>query len=340
MKNLTFILILLLSLAIYSCKNEPKDFAEFSGKVANIPEDTDSLLVFIPSGYEKKIAIDKEGNFSDTLKITEGKYQFRIGNEYGTMHLKNGDKLHLTTDYKDFDKKLTFSGNGNSVAKSKVETELLHLIMNNLNEETASLPRDKFNQKITSFRNEYAALKAKHKSLDPSFWKDSDSSLEEDIKGLEAYFHSKIALSEKFTGKASPEFTYESIDGKNVSLKDLRGKYVYIDIWATWCGPCIREIPALKELEKKFHGKDLEFVSISIDKLTDKEKWQKFVEKEQLTGIQLFADNDWESDFVKAYEIQGIPRFILLDKEGNIINPDAPRPSDAALERIFNGLDI
>ncbi len=142
-------------------------------------------------------------------------------------------------------------------------------------------------------------------------------------------------------GQNSPTFTnYENHSGGTTSLGDLKGKYVYIDVWATWCGPCKREIPHLKEVEAKYHDKDIEFVSISIDRKKDHETWTNMVKDEELKGVQLFADNDWNSQFVKDYLINGIPRFILLDKEGKIIRADAPRPSNEQLTEIIDGLEL
>ncbi|WP_194767454.1 TlpA family protein disulfide reductase [Tamlana sp. I1] len=142
-------------------------------------------------------------------------------------------------------------------------------------------------------------------------------------------------------GKPSPKFVnYENYKGGTTSLDDLKGKYVYIDVWATWCGPCKREIPFLKELEKKYHDKNIEFVSLSIDKVSDREKWKKMIETEDLKGVQLLADNDWKSSFVQEYQIQGIPRFILIDTDGNIVDPNAPRPSDPKLVDLFTALSI
>jgi len=137
-------------------------------------------------------------------------------------------------------------------------------------------------------------------------------------------------------GSPSPTFNYENINGGKTSLESLKGKFVYIDVWATWCGPCIAEIPALKKVEKEYHGKNIEFVSISIDDKKDLEKWKKMVADKELKGVQLFADNDWKSDFIKNFAIDGIPRFILIDTEGKIINADAPRPSDAKLKELLN----
>jgi thiol-disulfide isomerase/thioredoxin len=146
-------------------------------------------------------------------------------------------------------------------------------------------------------------------------------------------------------GEPSPKFVnYENFKGGTTSLDDLKGKYVYVDVWATWCGPCKAEIPALKELEAKYHGKNIDFVSISVDNVNGKrgsyESWKKMVEEEDLKGIQLFADKDWDSDFVKGYLIKGIPRFILIDPNGNIVQANAPAPSNEKLVELFNELKI
>lgn len=142
-------------------------------------------------------------------------------------------------------------------------------------------------------------------------------------------------------GSPSPKFVdYENYNGGTTSLDDLKGKYVYIDVWATWCGPCKAEIPFLKEVEEKYHGKNIEFVSISIDKSDDHDKWKKMIEEKEMGGMQLFADNDWKSKFVEDYLIKGIPRFILIDTEGNIISSNAPRPSDSKLIDLFNEYNI
>ena len=141
-------------------------------------------------------------------------------------------------------------------------------------------------------------------------------------------------------GQPSPTFNYENYKGGNTTLADLAGKYVYIDVWATWCGPCIAEIPALKIVEKNYHGKNIQFVSISIDQMKDHEKWKKMVIEKELGGIQLFADNDWKSQFVTDYGIEGIPRFILIDPDGKIVTANAHRPSNDRLITLFNELGI
>lgn len=150
--------------------------------------------------------------------------------------------------------------------------------------------------------------------------------------------YEKIKAIEK--GRPSPKFDFENHKGGKTSLDDLKGKFVYVDVWATWCGPCVAEIPHLKEVEKKYHGKNIEFVSISIDDKKDYDKWKQFVTEKELVGVQLFAENAWKSEFVKDYVITGIPRFILIDTEGNIVSADAPRPSNPELIKTFDELGI
>lgn len=135
-------------------------------------------------------------------------------------------------------------------------------------------------------------------------------------------------------GDVSPSFNYADAKGNSVNLESFRGKYVLIDIWASWCGPCRREIPALKALEKKFEGKPIVFVSISCDK--DPEAWKTAMKEENTEGIQLIAGADLS--FLKAYMVQAIPRFILLDPEGKIVDAHMTLPSDPATEQTLVNL--
>ena len=127
-----------------------------------------------------------------------------------------------------------------------------------------------------------------------------------------------------FKGQPAVAFTFKDIAGKEVSLSDLKGKYVYIDVWATWCGPCNAEIPSLKELEKRFEGRNICFVSISCD--DSRPAWEKFVKAKQLGGIQLHMGGD--KSFMESIRCKGIPRFILIDRDGKFVNANMTRPSE------------
>lgn len=135
-------------------------------------------------------------------------------------------------------------------------------------------------------------------------------------------------------GRPSPDFKGVDINGKEMSLRDFRGKYVFIDMWATWCGPCQKELPFLKELEKKYEGRNITFVGLSIDK--DKAKWEAKVKSGALCGTQLHIGTG--SKFQADYRISGIPRFILIDPNGRIVNPDMTRPSSDDTVKILNSL--
>ena len=162
-----------------------------------------------------------------------------------------------------------------------------------------------------------------------------------DLKNNETITESYKKLKTVSKGNPSPKFyNYENNDGSTTSLDDLKGKYVYIDVWATWCGPCKAEIPFLKKIEETYHGKNIQFVSISTDKQKDKDKWKKMIADEKLGGIQLITDNDFNTDFISEYKIMGIPQFILLDPEGKIVKANAPRPSEKELVELFDQLSI
>jgi thiol-disulfide isomerase/thioredoxin len=127
-------------------------------------------------------------------------------------------------------------------------------------------------------------------------------------------------------GSVAPTFAYKDAEGNEVKSEELKGKVIYIDVWATWCGPCKAEIPHLKQLEKELHNEPIAFVSVSVD--TDRDAWVKMVAEKELGGYQLHAPEAWESSIIKDYAIRGIPRFIMIDKEGRLVNANATRPSN------------
>ena len=121
-------------------------------------------------------------------------------------------------------------------------------------------------------------------------------------------------------GNPSPSFTATDIHGKTHTLEEFRGKYVYIDVWATWCGPCRGQIPYLEQMVDDYKGKAIAFVSLSVDQnLSD---WQKMAR--EMKGNQFHLS---DNTFANLYQVRTIPRFILIDPEGNILHPNMSRPS-------------
>jgi thiol-disulfide isomerase/thioredoxin len=133
------------------------------------------------------------------------------------------------------------------------------------------------------------------------------------------------AYSHLYPSKASPDFTAYDTEGKSYGPSQWRGKVVYIDVWATWCGPCKKEIPELQKLEEEYKNREVQFVSISTDR--DEQAWINFLKTQPMGGLQLHQANREEGSISKAYIVNSIPRFILLNRKGEIVSADAPRPS-------------
>lgn len=129
-------------------------------------------------------------------------------------------------------------------------------------------------------------------------------------------------------GTTAPDITLDTPDGKQVQLKDVcKGKFTYIDVWATWCGPCKKEIPHMAKLVERFKGNDkVQFLSISVDESV--EAWKKMIEADKPAWAQYNIHGAVNAQFSKDWGITGIPRFIMIDKDGNIFAADASRPSN------------
>ncbi len=151
-------------------------------------------------------------------------------------------------------------------------------------------------------------------------------SMVRDTSFLDELKNDYTALNPLTPGKPVPDFSFSSIENKQVSLKDFKGKLVYLDIWATWCKPCIQEFPFKKTLKSTFENQPIAFVSICVD--DDKSKWEKMVENRELGGTQLFADRTNEREFFNQIKQKGYPTYILIDDKGNFIDRYATRPSD------------
>lgn len=135
-----------------------------------------------------------------------------------------------------------------------------------------------------------------------------------------------VALS---YGARAPEFSFKDPSGKTIGLKDFAGKYIYIDVWNSGCGPCFKEFPVMEDLIGKYSDRNIEFVGICLDQ--NEKRWRRTLEKRDLKGIQLFGEG-WESEFVKDYHIWFNPRFILIDKDQRIVYLSAPRPTGNIIE--------
>lgn len=336
----------MVALAIASCKNEPKDYVSISG---NITDKNSDSVVIRSRTYSKTIPVNEDGSFSDTLKVETGEYSLYDGGESTSLFLKNGFDLAVTLDTKMFDETVTYSGNGAEHSNFLAQKSLLQERLLDLDAlmKMDSVARE---EKFISIKDELTNFYNSDKAIDTSIVNSSLNSIDPMLDSYRRYINADLAMKRDLPkGAPSPSFVdYENINGEKTSLADLKGKYVYIDVWATWCGPCKAEIPSLKKIEKEYHGKNIAFVSMSIDDDRShggswekaNEDWKKMVVEKELGGIQIFAPNGWKSEFVQNYKINGIPRFILVDPEGNIVSASAPRPSSEELIKLFDEENI
>ena len=338
---------------LISCSKET-GFVTISGNITNLQK-TDSLITFKNNAFSKSIKIDNEGKFKDTLTVPKGDYfSILINNKNsGFVFLRNGYDLTLDTDNNAFIDKMIVSGNGASSSNFLLAQFKFGKKLGNPRALFA-LDKTAFDKKIKEIRYGFDSLQSGFKNLDTMLVRTNKQQNDEFLNFLSQNYEKeskRIITAEKAKaniakGKPSPKFfNYINSKGRKSSLDDYKGKYVYIDVWATWCTPCIAEIPSLKKLEKLYHKKNIKFVSISIDNERTagtwdkaKIKWQKMVANKNLTGEQLFAGKDIE--FLNNYLISMIPRFILIDPKGTIVSATAPRPSSPDLIKLFDEIGL
>ncbi|QOG02938.1 TlpA disulfide reductase family protein [Flavobacterium sp. MDT1-60] len=322
-------------LVLFSTLNvvgQSKKYVTFEANIAN--RNGDVIKIINNGKIVKTINVNQKGIFKDTLMVDGGRSRLSDGVETTELFLKNGYDIKLKMDAKQFDESIVYTGKGsleNNILAQRIlaDEKLYEGSIANVNDET-------FNKLIEAKRAADAG-RLNNKKLDPEFVKIETENGTDAIAYISQLRQKAVEMA-KMNNTPSADFDYENHKGGKTKLSDLKGKYVYIDLWATWCGPCRAEIPYLQKIEEKYHGKNIEFVSVSVDTPKDHDKWKKFVTDKQLGGIQLLSDNEWKSAFVTSYNVTGIPRFILIDPKGNIVSADAARPSSPELQQQLDAL--
>lgn len=336
MKN--FLAILLVTLLIGSCTNtRPKNHLTFSGKIVN--RTCDSII--LKSFYKQKtstIKLAADGSFKDTLKVIDGYYGLYIGDAFTKAFFQNGDDITMYVDFTNFDKTLSFSGKGAEEVNFLNHFYNTHHIIYE-EEHLFDLSERDFITKLNYHFSKFKDSLVSDKSLDSTFVVGFQKQLKRIKKrSIKRYKENMYIKNQLGKGKPSPKFVnYTNFKEGKTSLDDLKGNYVYIDFWETACKPCIAEFPALENLITKYKGKNIKFVSIALMKRKPKE-WYTYVSDNKLKGIQLLINKD--NSFREAYKVSVIPRYLLIDPKGNIVDADAPKPSDPKLIALFNELKI
>lgn len=133
-------------------------------------------------------------------------------------------------------------------------------------------------------------------------------------------------------GHKAYNFTAEALNGRQLQLGALAGRYIVVDVWATWCGPCKKENPQFDELAERYTSERLAFVSVSVDE--DADQWRMQAANRGKKVLQLHVPQG-EEEFARRYGLNTIPRFMLIDPKGNIVDADMPRPTDPEFEAML-----
>jgi len=133
--------------------------------------------------------------------------------------------------------------------------------------------------------------------------------------------------------KQAVELKFTGLDDQEVDLAKLRGKVVLLDFWATWCGPCVQELPNVLAAYKKYHPQGFEIVGISLDR--SKERLQAFIKDRGMTWPQYYDGKVWQNDISQRYGIRGIPAMWLIDKKGFVRNTDARQGLTDQIEKLL-----
>ena len=327
------IIIFLVSTLILGCKEEIKNpLSVIEVNVIN-HQLLDSLIIYDKDKSWEIMSVLRfeESNIGiDTMNILENKlyqiYSFIDGKqgELGELVISKNSKTVLSINEKELFTSIDYSGNfelsNNFLAYSKkYQNQLSEMVRNGIEQEELQILINEKGELINEKGISLNIVDSLSTYVKVKFSEFSKILKQKNKK----YLYKKSLVNE-----IGNNFSFTDIDNNNISLKDFQGKYLYIDIWATWCKPCKVEYVFLKQLEEHFSNNDeLQIISISTDREFD--KWEKYITENSIDGIQLYSGSN--SDFVKFYDVGALPRFIFLDKKGRIISPDEIRPSNSEL---------
>ena len=177
--------------------------------------------------------------------------------------------------------------------------------------------------KISKNTNMYSSIMA-IQALDPDKYSDLYKSLDAGLskkfpndKNVIMFHEVVERMLSTNVGQFAPEISLPTPNGKEIALSSLKGKLVLIDFWASWCGPCRKEMPNVVKIYSKFKNKGFEIYGVSLDQ--DKEKWMEAITKDGINWPQVSDLKYWDNVAAKIYNVQGIPYTVLIDKDGKII---------------------
>ena len=301
------------------------------------------------------VILDENGNFEFTNYTPKiGFYRIKTNDKnFAMLVLDSADKVTITGSVKDLGNTFKVEGSPettifieyNNLSKSRdikldslnkafqllMETNKMDSIRmdslsaifeapyNSIINRTNTLMVDK----ISKNTNMYSSIMA-IQALDPDKYSDLYKSLDAGLskkfpkdKNVIMFHEVVERMLSTNIGQFAPEISLPSPDGKEIALSSLKGKLVLIDFWASWCGPCRKEMPNVVKIYSKFKNKGFEIYGVSLDQ--DKEKWMEAITKDGINWPQVSDLKYWDNVAAKIYNVQGIPYTVLIDKDGKII---------------------
>ncbi len=290
--------------------------ATLKGKVINNDKFTEIKLQDISHNTIETQKLDASGNF--TFNTTFDKFHFYLlvlnKQNITAFFPEPGEQTKIIIDIKNIkNPKITNSvqtqlyyNYNNKFSKLKNDKEKIEFVKKMIDENPSS-PVCIFFINILNTDKYYSY----HKKLSVGLAKYSDNKIVKD------YITKTENVKNLSTGKVAPEISLPNPDGKIIKLSSLRGNYVLIDFWASWCRPCRAENPNNVKLYKKYHNKGFEIYGVSLDR--DKNAWLKAIKDDNLTWTQVSDLKFWQSEGAKIYNVRSIPHTVLIDKDGKII---------------------
>jgi thiol-disulfide isomerase/thioredoxin len=328
---------------------------EITGNIFNTKSDSVHIAQAMGPGVYKdylKTKVDKKGNFVLKGKLpVKDYYVFRSGNQHINLVLRDSSKIRINADGNNLSVYNNMTGSDESVALNEFVVQMMQF--NQKRDSASAYMRrnpDQAAEINQSFQNEYMqfnAYRQKFVSMNPNspallpvistLDMDKEFSIYESLIGqLNAGFkgspsiesanrqyeeikRQKEAQNFLAPGKMAPDFTQNDINGKPVSLSDLKGKVVLIDFWASWCGPCRKENPNVVKLYEKYKDAGFTILSVSLD--NNRDNWLAAIDKDKLVWPYHVSDlKKWGNEVARIYQVSGIPFTVLVDKEGKIID--------------------
>lgn len=286
------------------------------------------------------VRLDDEGNFRDTLKGDLGTtFHFNYGAHIkGLFHAKNHNNIHLSFDNKFALNTLQFGEDHAKFNNFLFKVAMAPFFLRK--ELDYNLPKDSLSMLVARAFGKMKKEKQGYEADYPTICEEIAPYLATALVRTEESIATQTTTNQ-LAGQALEETIFKDPAGNDFDLNSLKGQYVYIDFWASWCPPCRKEVPHLKRLKWFYNDKNIAFISISMDDESTKDRWLATLKDYKLKKGQYIIDDLSISSVPMQLNINSIPRFVLLDKEGKIIHANCPWPSNLLeLQLLFNQLEF